>query len=375
MLPLRFGYKSGVTGMAARSIQAYGGPGRPWTRLPTVLALLVLSACSTVSPPVEQPLRNLTASLRLSHSLEMSRLTYRDACGNPRDFALGPALADAFQETVVGAFQGTTDPAGRGPSTHVDRILEIDAESAELIVFVEPGTSRRYPADVSLGVRVTAYDAVGRLLDRRRLSAKVSGSVYTEGERCLVRGVEQVEVEAVETLADEFGRYLRTSPSIARGTVSPESPEPSVALTFRARLLDGDGDQVLEGEEEITLEVEVTNVGTGPAREVAATVSGSSELVRRLPPVITFGDLQPGESKRETVTTRLGSVAAVGQAELVLSLTSRSPLRQAPASKKFLIMLQPKQTAGRTPRGGLGSGAPRQLLLGGSVPAGNTLTA
>ncbi len=375
MLQLRFRYKSNVITMAAWSFQAGWCPGRPWARLSTVLALLSLTACSTVSPPVDQPLRHLTASLRVSHVLEMSRLTYQDACGNRRDFALGPALADAFQETVAGAFQEAPAPGGMAPNASVDRMLEIDVETAELILFVEKGATRQYPANVSLAVVVTAYDASGRLLDRHRVGANVSGSVYTEGERCWVRGVEQVESEAVETLAEELGRYLRTSRSIAMGTVSPEAPAPSVALTFRARLLDGDGDQILEGEEKVTLEVEVTNIGTGPAREVAATVSGSSELVRRLPPVITFGDLQPGESKRETVTTRLGQVAAASRAELVLSLTSRSALRQAPASKKFLITLQPKQTAGRTPlRGGDGEGG-RAVPRDERVRAGNTLTA
>lgn len=366
MLPLRFGYKFGVIGMAARSVLTSRSPGRPVTGVPAVLALLLLTACSTPSPPVEQPLGHLTASLRLSHTLEMSRLSYDDACGNRRDFALGPALAEAFQETVAGAFQGSPEPGGMPPSAGVDRILEIGPDSAELIVFVEPDTTRRYPANVSLGVIVAAYDGSGRLLDRRRLSASVSGSVYTERERCLVGGVEQVEAEAVETLADELGRYLRSSQSIALGTMSPDSPEPSVALTFRARVLDGDGDQVLEGDEEVTVEVEVTNVGTGPAREVVATVSGSSELVGRLPPVIAFGDLQPGESKRETVKGRLGSVAVAGRAELVLSLTSRSALTQTPASKKFLILLHPKQTAGLAPDP-TGGGKRGQ--------AGNTLTA
>lgn len=375
MLVLRLGYKSGVIGVKAWSVLARSALGRTLKPLPAMLALPILTACSTLTPQVEQPLRHLSASLRVSHSLEMSRLSYQDACGHRRDFALGPALEEAFQGTVAGAFRTTPAPGATAQSRSVDRMLTIDFDAAELILFVEQKTARHYPADVSLAVVVIAYDASGRLLDRHRLGANVAGSVYTENERCRVRGVERIATEAVATLADELGRYLRSSQSIAMGTVSQDSPASSVALTFRARLLDADGDQVLEGEEEVSLEVEVTNVGTGPARDVRAMLSGSNALVRRLPPVIAFGDLQPGESKRQTVTARLGEVAAAGQAELVLSLTSRSALRRIPASKKFLIMLRPKQIAAGRPSAAGTAEFSAPPSWDERVTAGNTLTA
>ncbi len=346
MLATRFGYKSSVIGVAGWSVSARLGLGDVLMALAAALIMLPMAACSAVEPSTEPPLPELGAALRLSHGLAMSRLSYQDACGDRRDFALGPAIEDAFQSTVARTFSRAQGSAGAAPPTGVDRVLDVDLETGELILFVEQGVSRRYPANVALSVVVTAYDASGKALDLHRLGTNVSGTVWTEVDRCLVNGAEQVAAEAVETLADEFGQYLRTSREIASGTVSAEAPGPAVALTFRARLLDADGDQVLEGEEEVTLEVEVTNVGTGPAREVSATVSGSADLVRQLPPVIAFGDLQPGESKRQTVKARLGSVAAAGEAELVLSLRSRSALRQAPARKKFLIILRPKHTAG-----------------------------
>lgn len=349
VLEPRLGYTSDVAGMASPNTLTRWGPGPLWKAVHAVLAMLLLTACSTSPAPAERPLGHLTASLRVSHGLEMSRLSYEDACGSRRDFALGPALEAAFRETVTGVFHGEPAPGPSAPSQPVDRRLEIDVDAAELIVFVEEDTTRHYPIDVSLAVMVTAYDASGILLDRHRLGADVGGSVSTERERCRVSGVERIATEAVGTLAEELGRYLRGSRSIAMGTRSPGSPAPSAELTFRARLLDADGDRVLEGNEEVTLEVEVTNVGTESAREVRSTLSGSRELVGQLPPVIAFGDVGPGESKRQTVTARLGEVGAAGQAELVLSITSRSALRRIPASKKFLIMLEPKQTVGRTP--------------------------
>lgn len=313
------------------------------------LAGLSFTACSTVATPVERPLGHLTASLRVSHGLEMSRLSYQDPCGNRRELALGPALEEALREAVASVFSLSPPPEEAVPAPVADRVLQADLETGDLILFVEQGAARRYPANVSLALVVTAYDASGTLLDRQRLDTNVSTSVSTERDRCIVRGAEQVTAEAVQTLADELGRYLRASQPIARGTASPGGAASSVALTFRARLLDADGDQVLEGEEEVTLEVEVTNVGTGAAREVRAVVSGSTELLDRLPAAIAFGDLRPGESKRRAVTARVGEVTAAGRGELILSLQSRSVLRRVPASKKFLIVFQPKHTAGWTP--------------------------
>lgn len=371
MLVIRVGSKSGAIGRTGRRVLARSGRAGALGPFWAVLAGLSLAACSTMTFQGEPPLRHLTASLRVSHSLEMSRLSYQDACGNRREVALGLALRDALQETVAGIFAPGEAPGGAAPPDAADRVLEVELETGELILFVEQGSARRYPADVSLAVSVTAYDASGSLLERHQLDANVSGSVSTEGERCMVRGAEQVAAEAVETLAEELGRYLRGSQSIAMGTIAEEGPAPPVALSFRARVLDADGNQVLEGQEEMTLEVEVTNLGTGPARDVRALVSGSDELMRQLPPVILFGDLQPGESRRQTVTATLGEVAAAVRAELVVSLRSRSVLRQRPASKKFLIILQPKHTAGWRPLRGRGDRVQPQMLRNEGGERGN----
>lgn len=350
-----FGYKSGVVL-------------RPFF---TGSFLLCLAACGMVRTSSEQPLHHLTAALRVTGALEMSRLSYQDACGNRRDFALGLALEDAFQQTIAEAFSGTgaPSPPAKGP----DRVLDVDLDTGELILFVEKGVARRYPAGVTLSVDVTALDGAGTQLDRHRLRTHREDTVYTEADLCAVMGIERLASEAVAALAEELGHYLRANQSIALGTGSPEAPGPAVALTFRARVLDADGDQILQGEEEVTLEVEVTNVGSKPAREVRATLSGSLELVRQLPRVMAFGDLQPGESKRQAVTARLGKVAAAGQAELVLSLTSRSAMRQAPARKKFLIMLRPKQTAGWMPHRGAGDRGQRGPLPQERAEAGHTV--
>ena len=68
-------------------------------------------------------------------------------------------------------------------------------------------------------------------------------------------------------------------------------------LTFSARLKDQNNDRVLDGGEEISLQVEIENKGKGLARNVQVVLSGHPTLLNTLGGSKLIGDLQAGERK------------------------------------------------------------------------------
>ncbi|MCX5854731.1 MAG: caspase family protein, partial [Deltaproteobacteria bacterium] len=68
-------------------------------------------------------------------------------------------------------------------------------------------------------------------------------------------------------------------------------------LTFSTRLKDQNNDRVLDGGEEISLQVEIENKGEGLARNVQVVLSGHPTLVNTLGGSKFIGDLQAGEKK------------------------------------------------------------------------------
>jgi hypothetical protein len=88
------------------------------------------------------------------------------------------------------------------------------------------------------------------------------------------------------------------------------------------------------------------NIGQGEARDVRAVLTGTAAILRHLQTPILFGNVQPGQRKRRTISGRLDVVTRAGEGELVVSLVSAGSLRtKLPARKKFLVTLRPKQAA------------------------------
>ena len=132
----------------------------------------------------------------------------------------------------------------------------------------------------------------------------------------------------------------------------PISPQPSpggtdrssegTALIFRAIVRDENRDHILGKEESLTIEVEVKNDGKVIAKDVEVIVSGTAALTAEFPPVLSIGDLLPGEVKRTTSTKRITIGKEPLRGELVLSLRSATPISSVPLAKKFNLVTKPE---------------------------------
>jgi len=136
--------------------------------------------------------------------------------------------------------------------------------------------------------------------------------------------------------------------------VVPETSAPAVAaapsadsgpakLAFKALLRDENRDHILMGGESITVDVEVTNIGTEIAKDVAVVFSGSQVMAEAFPKPVSVGDLNPGESRRIKAIGRLGEVTTADQAELVIGLSASTPGARRVPRKKYIAAVRPAE--------------------------------
>jgi hypothetical protein len=125
-----------------------------------------------------------------------------------------------------------------------------------------------------------------------------------------------------------------TSPAVAGGTTVVPAVIPPLgagsassvsegSLSFKATLLDENGNSVLEGGERVKVRVDVVNAGLNPAHGVKASLTGTPAVVAQFPSqILPVGDLQPGESRSIEFIATLPQTLSAQRAELVVAVAS-----------------------------------------------------
>lgn len=116
----------------------------------------------------------------------------------------------------------------------------------------------------------------------------------------------------------------------------------SASLAYRAMLREDQANERLESGEKVTMEVEVSNTGVIPARDVMLRFSGTPVLVEQFSNPVPIGDMQSNEMKRVVISARMPPTEAARQGELMLSLESTNGA--SPVQKKFPIEWHPRHS-------------------------------
>jgi len=345
------------------------------TRVVTWLMLLVaLTGCSglTSRPWFGGDSRGywlpLTVNLHLDPSVTNATLEYSNACQQPVDLPFGEKLTKAVTREVGMAFEhvndGRSKPSGHEPP---DGTVQIVLGLKDLQLFIPRHEANSYTAAVVLGGTATYVDSGGAAIYTKSIRTEARGTVETERDSCEVQGLDGLVLKAATTLAQGFKTHLGSSSQIRQVAVSRkegvrsagaplpssigEAPTqavsseaataPANALSFRAMLRDESQDNVLEGAERVTVDVEVSNGGPEVVKGVVVALKGTPALMHMLKNPIPVGDLQPGESRHVTVSGNLPHVSAVQQAELIVSVEVPGGVANPIRPKKFLVALRP----------------------------------
>ena len=351
------------------------------SRLAVVLLVIIASGCSGASKVFNRfsdpdgywlP---LTADLRLDPSVTNAALDYTDACGQRQALPIGERLTTSLKRDMGLVFQRVQmAPAAE----RADGVVDVALGLREVDLFVPRQTTKTYPATVMVGATISYTDAENNVIYTKNLRTEAHGTVETEGQSCEVKGLGAVANEAVTILTQGLKKHLGTSTKVrnaakshtpdaratgastapsavplAPGSAGPIPPVPapsmavqSAALTYRVMLREGQSNERLESGEKVTMEVEVSNAGSIPAKDVVVRFSGTQALVDQFANPVPVGDLQPNEIKRVVVSARMPATEAVRHGELILAIEAANGASSI--QKKFPIEWHPAHPTGDT---------------------------
>ncbi|HEY6084400.1 MAG TPA: hypothetical protein VIU63_03340 [Nitrospira sp.] len=349
-------------------------PALVWLLSLSLLSCGLFSSRTGLGPGYYLP---LTVQVRPAPSVTAAQISYQDACGQPRMLSLSGPLMAAIKRKSGLVFEKVVM---EGQAGHVvDGYEDVSVGLTQLDMAVTRKVTRKYPASLAIGLDFAYTTADGAVLYSKKLKSVGRGDVDVTDKSCDLEGLDRIAQDAIDDVTDGMAKQLGTSNKIrdaaaarkdgtapVAGTVPPPSPiaappsamnHPSVQpvaplaaqpesgepamLVFRAIIRDENRNHLLHTGEAISVEIEVKNEGPGSATGVEVQVSGTPELVEHIPDVVSVGDIPRGEVKRVSLDGKIGTVNETVQAELMLTLRSRSPSDRLPSAKKFLVTMKP----------------------------------
>ena len=319
---------------------------------------LVFPRLEFKSDEAKTPSIPLTVRLEIPEALKHAQLFYKDSCGAPQAIPLGERLAEQVKADAAGVFEKTFEGSPKDPA---DAVLSTAMETGEINLYIPRREVGEYKMTVLVRLRVTVVDAEGKTLLNEPVKGEGKWTVTTDGTNCTIQGLLLPVTEALEKLSDRMVENLTQSvkirdwairlgtrkemmaagrPGGSGGTGAPPTATVEApTLSFRASLEDENHNQALEAGEKVVVRVEVANAGPGVARGVAVELSGTPALVKEFINPTLLGDIQPGEKKQATITTKLPATFPEQQAELLVQVTEAGG-NGPPTRKRFVASIK-----------------------------------
>ncbi|NOU09996.1 MAG: hypothetical protein HOO98_08265, partial [Nitrospira sp.] len=315
-----------------------------------VVLILVLSGvgCSLLKrgkePVSTQPIP-LTPVIWFSPSVTTAEVPYHDGCGETRSLPLTDALVTSIPKKLMGVFTGVAAQSHADEPIASDGVVEVGVGVRRIELAVPTQTPGTFPAKAMVGIEMVFLARDGTLLFNKKFEGTGHGTVTVGQQLCQVEGVAAIVQDAIDSatngLAQQIGQSVqireyaarrdtwvpvatRPGPSLEPSTANLVASLPTVGettekppqvassttgesaqLSFRAIIRDGNGDQFLQPDESLTIQVEVKNEGMGEAKDVMVMVEGKTDLVALFPSEVHLGMLQSGEIKRTSMTQRV----------------------------------------------------------------------
>lgn len=332
-------------------------------------------------PVSSQPIP-LTPVIWFSPSVSTAAMAYNDACGETTAVALADALVGSVPKKLTGVFTGVMTQSQTGETLASDGVIEVGVGLKRIELAVPKQMPGTYPATATVGMEMVFLAHDGSLLFSKKAEGLGRGTVEVRDGSCAVSGIEGIVRSAIDSAVDGMVRHIAQSvqireyaaqrdtwvpmaalsrPSAEASTtgavtspptaaeaveqtpqVASSSTGPPAQLSFRAIIRDENQDQFLQPNEALTIDIEVKNEGMGEAKNVTVAVEGKAGLASLFPSEVHIGNLQPGETKRTSVTQRVTASQDDLHGELTLNLRTTSPTASVAPPKIFSFGIKPK---------------------------------
>ncbi|GBL39826.1 hypothetical protein EMGBD2_10840 [Nitrospirota bacterium] len=330
-----------------------------------LIAASGLSGCEKVSTALHRtPLPDmgprLANSVKLTFDPAFSKLTmpYVDGCNSPHELNVGEDAESIMIDAATKNFTAVTVTGGIAAPINPDTEILITLQRSSLKLWTDH-VYDRVPADITLDTLVTFKDATGKELGQQTIAVTHNQRLILEptGKRCDYGNIGEFVYDTGITLSTHFIRAVRTqlatpgSPKPATVAASPIKPSslttilqakgaPSV-LSFKATVLDENGNLVFEGGERIKVRIDLVNGGEQELQGVTASLTGTASLLAQFPTAtLSVGRLQPGQSRSIEFTATLPQSIQQQKAELQVAVSSSGAAVQ-PQPQTLTLSVQP----------------------------------
>jgi hypothetical protein len=329
-----------------------------------LIAVSGLWGCEKVSSALHRtPLPDmgprLANSVKLTFDPAFSKLTmpYVDGCNSPHELNVGEEAESILIDAAAQNFSAVTVTGGIAAPVQPDTEIVITLQRSNLKLWAD-NVYDRVPADITLDTLVTFKDATGKELGQQPISFTHNQRLILEptGRRCDYGNIGEFVHDAGITLATHFIRAARTQltapgspkPATATAPIKPSSATTALqakgtpsALSFKATVLDENGNLVFEGGERIRVRIDLMNGGEQELQGITANLTGTSSLLAQFPTAtLTVGRLLPGQSRSIEFTATLPQSVQQQKAELQVTVSTSGAGAQ-PQPQTLPLSVQP----------------------------------
>jgi hypothetical protein len=321
------------------------------------------AGCTKQEMPDVGPRLAQTAAVELSPSLLATKAEYTDNCGHIQIVELGPTLQDKIFEAVNRTFATVVRPeSGVKP----DVVVRVNLVQSSFTLRMD-GVYDRAETDLKLGGLVSVLDQKGSASPEQEVQVAQRGRVRIQP---IQKNCDYVLDPFLEDAAREFAYKITEvsrrqlgdggatagvapAPTTTGAAMAPAAaaaipvPAPSraagasgTALSFKATVLDDNGNLLFEGGERVRVRVDVVNTGGQDLQNVTASLSGSPVVLAQFPATtLSAGRLLPGQSRSIEFVATLPQTMQTQQAELQVSVVD--PASASPPSQTLSLSIQP----------------------------------
>lgn len=334
-----------------------------------LLAVLLVS-CTKQELPDLGPRLSQTAALEFSPSLVGSKGEYTDNCGHLQIVEMGSTLQDMLFEAANRTFASVVRPeSGVKP----DVVVRINLVQSNFNLRMD-NVYDRADTSLELGGLVSVVNQAGVASGEQEVQVVQKGRVRIQP---LQKNCDYLLDDFIQSAARDFAHKVaeasrrKLAPTSAAAPVGTQAaaagaplagagtsvaaaapaaipvPAPTrsagpggSSLSFKATVLDDNGNLVFEGGERIRVRVDVVNIGSQELQNVTASLSGTPLILAQFPATtLSAGHLQPGQSRSIEFVATLPQGMQPQKADLQVSVID--PATAAPSSQTLSLSIQP----------------------------------
>jgi hypothetical protein len=285
-----------------------------------------------------------SVKLTFDPSLTNLKMQYQNGCASLRDLYVGQEVESVLIDAAAKNFQAVTVTGGAAAPVPPDTEILVTLQRSGLKLW-QDGLYDRLPADLTLETLLTFKDKAGKELGQQTISIAHSERLILEptGKRCEYGNADEFAYNAGLKMSVQFILAARSQLAAAGGAPTEKVAAAPVqsALSFKATVLDENGNLIFEGGERIRVRIDLVNGGEQELQGVTATLTGTASVLAQFPTTtLMVGRLQPGQTRSIEFVATVPQATQQQKAEIHVEV-SDSGTRAQPQPQTLALSIQP----------------------------------